>query len=57
MSKKRLKSCVLGLNFVSDLALVGEVKYIVSCNILAVNNNLLQDFPKKFLFFLENNQL
>ena len=39
MSKTRLKFCILGLNFVSDLAQVGEVKCITSCNILAVNNN------------------
>ena len=33
------------LNFVRDLARVGEVKYIASCNILAVNNNLVEFFP------------
>ena len=33
------------LNFVSDLAEVGERRYIASCNILAVNNNPLKDFP------------
>ena len=30
---------------------------IVSCNILAVNNNPLEDFPKRFLFCHENKQL
>ena len=36
----------LGLNFVSDLVQVGgEVKYIASCSILAVNNNPLENFP------------
>ena len=33
MSKTRLKSCILGLNFVSDLAQEVEVTYIASCNI------------------------
>ena len=35
----------MGLNFVRDLAQVGEVKYIASCNILAVNNNPVEYFP------------
>ena len=47
----------LGIRFVSDLALVGEVKYIASCNILAVNNNQVKYFPQKLLFCHENNQL
>ena len=37
-STTRSKSCILELNFVSDLAQVGEVRYIASCNILAVTN-------------------
>ena len=54
--KTRSKSCILGLNLVSDLIQLGEVRYIIaSCNILAVNNNPFEDFPLKFLFFHENN--
>ena len=49
-SKTRLKSWILVLNFVSDLAYVGEVSCIASYNILAVNNNPLKDYPSKFLF-------
>ena len=46
------------LNFVSDLAQVGEVMCTaVSCNILAVNNNPLEDFYLTFLFCHEINQL
>ena len=52
-SKTRLKSCNLGLNCVSDLAYLGKVRYIASCNIFAINNNLLEDF----LFCHGNNQL
>ena len=44
-SKTRLKSYIWELNFVSDLVQVGAVKYIASCNILAVNNNPLENFP------------
>ena len=33
--KTRLKSWIWGLNFVSDLAQVGEARYIASCNILS----------------------
>ena len=31
--------------------------YIASCNILALNNDHLEDFPSRFLFCHENNQL
>ena len=41
------------LNFVSDLAQVGEVRHIASCNILAVNNNPLEDFPSDFCFVMK----
>ena len=34
-----------GVNFVRNLFQVGEVKYIASCNILAVNNNPFKNFP------------
>ena len=43
--KTRLKSCIFGLNFVSDLAQVGEVRYIASCIILVANNNPVEDLP------------
>ena len=36
---------------------MGEVKYIPSCNILAVNNNSVDYFFYRLLFCLENNQL
>ena len=51
-SKARLKFCVFGLNFVSDSAQVGpEARCIIaSCNILAVDNNSLEDLPWRFLF-------
>ena len=42
---------------VSDLVHAGEVRHIASCNILAVNNNSLEDFPERFLFCHEVNQL
>ena len=45
------------LNFVSDLAHVGEVSSIASYNILADDNNPLEDFLWKFLFCLEMSQL
>ena len=32
------------LNFVSDSAQVGKLRYIASCNVLAVNDDLLKDF-------------
>ena len=51
------KICILGLNFVRDLAQVREVKYIASYNILAVNNNLVKYFLQRLLFCHENNQL
>ena len=35
-SKIRLTSCILGLNFMSDLAQVGEGRYIASWNILVI---------------------
>ena len=43
--KTGLKSCILVLNFVSDLAQVGASKIhcILAENILAVNNNPLED--------------
>ena len=41
--KTRLKCCILGLNFVSDLTQVGE-KYSASRNILVVNDNPLDNF-------------
>ena len=44
-SKTPLKSCILWLNLVSDLVQVGKARYIASSNILAVYNNLLEDFP------------
>ena len=53
-SKTRLKSCMLELNFVSDFAQVGEVRYIAYCNMLAVNNNPLEDFPFRLLFCHRN---
>ena len=34
-----------GLNFISDLAQIEEVMYIAFCNILALKNNPLEDFP------------
>ena len=40
-----LKSYILELNLVSDLAQVGEVSCIVSYNNLEVNNDPLEDFP------------
>ena len=46
----------MGLNLVSDLAQVGKARSIASSNILAVNNNSLEDFPLRFLFCLKNNQ-
>ena len=45
MSKTRLKSNILGLNLVSDVAQVGKTRYIASRNIFAGNNNSLEDFP------------
>ena len=39
------------------LAQKEKVRNIASCNILAENNNPLEDFPWRFLFFHENNQL
>ena len=46
------------ISIVSDLAHVGESKArIASCNILAVNSDPLEDFPSRFLFFHEVNQL
>ena len=45
------------LNFVIDLAQVGESKKIAFSNILAVTNNPLEDFPLRFLFCHENNWL
>ena len=44
------------LNFESDLAQAGQVRYIASGKILVVNNNPLEDFPYKFLFCRENYQ-
>ena len=35
----------------------GEIKYIASYNILAVNNDPLEDFSKRFFFGHENSQL
>ena len=40
-----------------NLAQIGEVRNIVSCNILAVNNDPLKNFPYRFLFSHESNQL
>ena len=34
-----------------------EVRHIAFCNILAVNSNPLEDFPSRFLFCHEVNQL
>ena len=39
-----IKILHFGIKFLSDLAQVREVRYISSCNILAVNNNPLEDF-------------
>ena len=52
-TKPRIKSCILSLNYViwprSE-----EVRCIALCNILAVNNNPLDDFAGKLLFCHEN---
>ena len=45
LSPTRVQILQFGVNFVSDLAQVGEVSHIASCNILAVNNNPLEDLP------------
>ena len=37
--------------------MLGQVRHIASCNILAVYNNPLEDFPSRFLFCHEVNQL
>ena len=57
LSPKHVQILHLGVNFVSDLAQVGVVTYIASCNILAVNNDPLEEFPKSFLCCYENKQL
>ena len=35
-TKTRLKFCILGLNFVNDLAQVWEARYIAFCNMFSV---------------------
>ena len=52
-SKARLRPKILVLNFVSDLAQVGQKRHIASCNILAVNNNPLKDFFRDFRFVIK----
>ena len=44
-SETCLKYSILELNCVSDLAQIGEVRYIPSSNILAVNENPLENLP------------
>ena len=52
--KTRLKSSILGLNVLSNWPRCGKARYIVSYNILAVNNNPVEDFPYRFLFYHKN---
>ena len=37
----------------SDLTQVGEKRYIASCNVLAVSNDLLEDFFRDFYFVMK----
>ena len=45
-SKARLKSCILGLNFVT-WPKSGKSRYIAFCNIISITNNELEDLPLK----------
>ena len=56
-SKTRFRPYILELNFVINLAQVGEVRHNTSCNILAVNNNPLEKFFRDFCFVIKNKQL
>ena len=42
-----MEKIIMVLNFVSDLAQVGEVRYLAFCNIVAVNKS-----PPRFSFEL-----